>query len=109
VANNKRSYSVSVLLLKVLLYSADANDVIEKRLLNDLFWKVDAVIIAGTPLKCKLVKVLARELYRAAKWNNGLTMWVNKRRLDLEFKSLLDYVVEGDYNEFASALLVQDV
>jgi NAD-dependent SIR2 family protein deacetylase len=109
VANNKRSHGVGVLLPKVLLYGADADDVIEKRLLDDLFRKVDAVIIAGTPLKCKSVRVLARELCRAAKWNNGLTVWVNKRRPDSEFESLLDYVVEGDCDEFASALLVQDV
>jgi phage anti-repressor protein len=55
------------------------------------------------------MKVLVRELYRVVKWNNSLTIWVNKRRLNLKFKSLLDYMVEGDYNKFAFALLVQDV
>jgi NAD-dependent SIR2 family protein deacetylase len=66
-----------VLLPKILLYGIVIEDVIEKKLLNSIFTKVDTVILAGTRLKCKSVRILVRELCRAAKWNNGLTVWVN--------------------------------
>jgi len=111
LARGKRSHGIGVLLPKVLLYGEDADEsVIEKEFLDDLLQKVDTVVIAGTRLMSPSTRTLAVELCRAAKWNNGFTVWANKERptLGSGFESLLDYVVEGDCDEFASALLVQD-
>jgi NAD-dependent SIR2 family protein deacetylase len=100
----KRSHGVGVLLPKILLYGAGPESVIGDGLLNELFQKVDAVIIAGTRLQIKAAKTLAAELCRAAKWRSGLTVWVNKERPPRDFESLLDYVTLGDCDEFASLI-----
>jgi NAD-dependent SIR2 family protein deacetylase len=109
VANGKRSQRVGTLLPNILLYGTVKEDVIEKKLLDDMFGKVDAVIIAGTRLKCKSAKILARELCRAARWNNGFTVWVNQQEPDSNFRPELDFVWDGDCDEFASACSVQDL
>lgn len=109
-AEGKRSHCVGILLPKIVLYGENAKSVVEEEFLDDLFLKVDAVVIAGTRLMSPATRTLAKELCRAAKWDNGLTVWVSKERptLDSGFESFLDYVVEGDCDEFASAMLVQD-
>jgi hypothetical protein len=68
----KRLYDVGVLLFKILFYGAGLESVIGDRLLNELFQKVDAIIIAETRLQIKVAKTLAAELCRAVKWRNGL-------------------------------------
>jgi NAD-dependent SIR2 family protein deacetylase len=104
VQMGKRPHGIGVLLPKILLYGAGPESVIEDRLLNELFQKVDAVIIAGTRLQIKAAKTLAAELCRAAKWRKGITVWVNKERPPRELESLLDYVALGDCDEFASLI-----
>lgn len=104
VQMEKRSHGVGVLQSKILLYGAGPESVIGDKLLDELFQKVDAVIIAGTRLQIKSPNRLAAELCRAAKWRNGLTVWVNKERPPREFESLLDYVALGDCDEFASLI-----
>jgi NAD-dependent SIR2 family protein deacetylase len=104
VQMGKRSHGVGVLLPKILLYGAGPESVFGDRLLNEMFQKVDAVIIAGTRLQIKAAKTLAAELCRAAKGRNGLTVWVNKERPPREFESVLDYVTLGDCDEFASLI-----
>lgn len=106
VQMGKRSHGVGILLPKIILYGAGPEPVIGDRLLNELFQKVDTVIIAGTRLQIKAAKTLAAELCRAAKWRNGLTVWVNKERPPRDFESLLDCVILGDSDEFASLIAV---
>ena len=79
VQMGKRSHGVGVLLPKILLYGEGPDEsVIGDMLDGELFQEVDTVIIAGTRLQIPSAKRLAAELCRAARWRNGLTMWVNR-------------------------------
>jgi len=70
----KRLYSVGVLFPKILLYKAGLEFIIRDKLLNELFQKVDIVIIARTRLQIKAAKTLVAELCRVVKWRNSLTI-----------------------------------
>lgn len=64
----------------------------------------DAVLVVGTALKVPGAKRLMRELCRAVKARDGLTIWISNALPPAALRISLNLVIRGDCDEVALLL-----
>ncbi len=102
----KRSSGIGRLRPNMVLYGEEhpRGETIGATAEQDIRKGPDAVLVVGTALKVPGAKRLVRELCRAVKARDGLTIWISNALPPAALRISLDLVIRGDCDEVALLL-----
>lgn len=102
----KRRLGIDRLRSNVVLYGKKnpKSDMIEELTEQDLWTGSEVVFVVGTALKVPEARRLMTKLCRAAKAQDGITVWINRNAPSSDLKLSLNLAFHGNCDEVASLL-----